>query len=139
MPFAERHGHKYEVNGSWVTYYVVVTNWCRIQYTTDTYGKTTNPQTQRGVIKDADLPGYFPFSQTISRAWVERYKDYDYYMSYEFSYDDSGSIYDSDDQPYGFEYTNNVYTYDYNYNELRWVANGTLPSYKTLQGESLYP
>lgn len=133
---------KYEVDGALVTFMVIITNYYTIEYTGDIHGKTINPQRQGGVIKDGQRPGYFPFSQTISRAWVKRYKDDVYYTDYEFSYD-SGSIHDPNNQPYGFEYTDNVYTYEYNYNEfcpfVYWVANGTLPSFKTLQGESLYP
>lgn len=133
---------KYEVGGAWVTYYVVVTNWYRMQYTAYSDGCNVYEQTQGGVIKNAQVPGYFPFSQTVSRAWVKRYRNSDYFTNYEFSFDNSGSIYDPNDQPYGFIYNPDVYLYDSDANEMRpfvyWAANGTLPNARSLQGQSLY-
>gem|GEM_PF-7023970 len=94
-----------------------------------------------GVIRNAGIPGYFPFSQTIRRAWVDRYRDSSYYANYEFSFDNSGSIYDPDDKPYGFKYDPDVYLYDNNYNKMKpffyWTANGTIPSARTFQGVAI--
>jgi hypothetical protein len=134
---------KYSIGGAWVTYYVVITNYYNATCKYDGDENTVNPQGQGGVIKNGLLSGYYPFSQNISKAWVDRYKDYSKYATYNFVVDNSGSICDPNNKPYNFKYTSNVYLYDYYYNELRpfvsWYGNGTLPNLLNLKGNSLYP
>lgn len=134
-------------NGGYlVSYPICVYNYYRADWTTEPSGYSfaynVQPQKLGGVIYNANRPGYYPFSQTISRGYVKRYKNGSYYTSYEFSIDSSGSIHDPNDKPYGFKYVSNVNLYDGDSNEMRpfiyWVANGTIPSSKTLQGTSMY-
>lgn len=128
---------KYAVAGYLVSYPITITNYFIVDFTLSNNVYTNTTQGIGGVITNALRPGYYPFGQTIGSAWTKYYKFDTYNTQFNFSIGDPG-IADEYDKPFGFVYgARNFYPGDRLDPYFKWVGNGTLPEWNTLETKSI--